>query len=395
MEIKIKSEGNTKIVSIIGKLEIKNIAEAESKLNEIGDTEKVIFDCEELEYISSVGLRLILKIGKKIKNVSIKNCSDEVFDVFQMTGFAKMFDVQKKLREISVEGAKVIGNGTVSTIYRISDDKIAKFYDEGVSLEKIKEEKERAELAFLNGVPTAISYDIVKNGNRYGIIFELLDAKNLSEVIKENPDQLENIVDKEVQLLKKFHKMSFEKNALPSIKEIGHTYVDKLNNYCSADEMKVLHKLIDDVPDRNTFLHSDFHPKNIIDSNGELFLIDMADVSLGHPIFDLCGVYFSNVFLAKRYPQYMPQILGLDAEILLKRFKLFLPKYFETDDKKFLDTAEKMLSEFAWLKILILLPEEPATLTTAEDKNERAELAKKILLTGDFVEKYREILEKL
>ena len=51
----------------------------------------------------------------------------------------------------------------------------------------IENEKKLAKLAFVAGIPTAISFDIVKIGNTFGSVFELLKAKTFNDLIKEKP----------------------------------------------------------------------------------------------------------------------------------------------------------------------------------------------------------------
>ena len=52
----------------------------------------VALDAEKLEYISSAGLRTLLKLKKKLKkDLTIRNVSDEIFDIFDVTGFSSIF----------------------------------------------------------------------------------------------------------------------------------------------------------------------------------------------------------------------------------------------------------------------------------------------------------------
>ncbi|MBQ3467039.1 MAG: hypothetical protein IJH21_01815 [Oscillospiraceae bacterium] len=82
----------------------------------------------------------------------------------------------KELRQIRVDGCEIIGRGAHAVIYKIAPDAVVKVYREDVPLERIKAEKSRARRALILGVPTAISFDIVKVGNHYGSDYELLDA---------------------------------------------------------------------------------------------------------------------------------------------------------------------------------------------------------------------------
>ena len=164
--------------------------------------EAITVDADALDYISSAGLRVLMRLRKETGIVpSIVNASDEVYNIFETTGFTEMFDVQKKLREISVEGCKLIGQGANGKVYRLDEDKIVKLYDY-IGLDMVKREKENARKVLVSGVPCVIPYDVVKSGDKYGLVFEMLDCDTLGHIFAENPDRFDELSDKYVQLAK-------------------------------------------------------------------------------------------------------------------------------------------------------------------------------------------------
>ena len=72
-------------------------AEAVKPLQEAVNKE-IILDCTELEYISSSGLRIFLSIRKDAaahgSKVIVRNISADIRQVFMMTGFISLFDIQ-------------------------------------------------------------------------------------------------------------------------------------------------------------------------------------------------------------------------------------------------------------------------------------------------------------
>ena len=60
-----------------------------------------------------------------------------------------------------MEGCEVIGQGGLGMVYRYDGDSIIKVYRPEVSLDYIKRERECSQLAFTNGLPTAIAFDVV------------------------------------------------------------------------------------------------------------------------------------------------------------------------------------------------------------------------------------------
>lgn len=55
----------------------------------------VVLDLSDLEFISSAGLRAIMRLDKVSREVSVVGASPEVYDVFDMTGFTQVVDVRK------------------------------------------------------------------------------------------------------------------------------------------------------------------------------------------------------------------------------------------------------------------------------------------------------------
>ncbi|MCR5543849.1 MAG: STAS domain-containing protein [Eubacterium sp.] len=61
-----------------------------------GEQDSLILDAVNLVYISSAGLRIVLKLLKKIKNVSVVNVDGDIYDIFSLAGFTNMMVVEKK-----------------------------------------------------------------------------------------------------------------------------------------------------------------------------------------------------------------------------------------------------------------------------------------------------------
>ena len=120
-----------------------------------------------------------------------------------MTGFTEMMAVEKAYRVVSVEGCEEIGRGAKGTIYRIDQDNVVKVYNNPSALDDIQHEREVAKLALILGLPTAISYDVVRVGDSYGSVFELLNASAFSLILASEPEKMDWCVKEYVALLKK------------------------------------------------------------------------------------------------------------------------------------------------------------------------------------------------
>ena len=230
------------------------------------------------------------KQNKGKSGITIRNVSPEVYEILEDTGFTKLFETQKALKKYSLEGARLIGQGGSGAVYRIDNETIIKVFPKGTPLELIERERHLAKEALVAGIPTAISYSVVRADERYGILFELIDAGTLAEVMTSDPEKYDTYVDKYVCLLKTIHSTQGNPEAVPKTKKIYNMAIDACEDWYSAGKLKKLRALVESIPEADTLIHGDFHPTNIMVSGEELILIDMGDMSIGHPVFDMAAI---------------------------------------------------------------------------------------------------------
>lgn len=103
MEIEKEQHQDISVFKIKGRLDSKTSPDFEEKINEssIGGVKNMIFDFKDLEYISSAGLRVILKATKEMKRTSglIVLCSmqDYVREVFEIAGFDTFLPIEETI----------------------------------------------------------------------------------------------------------------------------------------------------------------------------------------------------------------------------------------------------------------------------------------------------------
>ncbi|MBQ1515472.1 MAG: anti-sigma factor antagonist, partial [Lachnospiraceae bacterium] len=194
------------IIELKGRIDSVNAEQTENdildQLTGLGDCE-VVLDAAELEYVSSAGLRVILRLKKNYPNLRMVNVNSEVYEILDMTGFTEIITVEKQYRVVSIEGCEEIGHGANGTIYRIDQDNVVKVYNNADALADIQHEREVAKLALILGIPTAISYDVVKVGDSYGSVFEMLRARSFSKILANEPEKMDWCVQEYVSMLKK------------------------------------------------------------------------------------------------------------------------------------------------------------------------------------------------
>ncbi|MGM9938059.1 MAG: anti-sigma factor antagonist [Candidatus Ornithomonoglobus sp.] len=351
--MKYKFENSILTIYLSGRIDTSNSEAIDKEFSDLcgnNPNDKIVLDAENLEYISSAGLRVLLKLKKTYNNVSIVNVSSEVYEIFEMTGFTNILDIKKALRTISIDGCEEIGRGGMGVVYRLDADTIIKLYSDKVPMSDIERERTYAQASFVHGIPTAISYDIVKCGDNFGILFELVNSDTISRMINKHPEKKDEYIEKYSLILKDMHKVDMGSDILPKTKDLYHGWIDEMNIYYTPEEIRKLHKLVDWVPDRNTFIHGDYHLNNVMKQGEEFLLIDMADVSCGHPIFDLSEMYLTHSFMGQMAPQQVKGFLGVDAECANEVWNKFLKIYFNGMDEQQVNSIVSILQTFCMLK---------------------------------------------
>ncbi len=276
------------------------------------DGAPVVLDAEGLEYISSAGLRVLLRIRKTHPEMRITGVNSEVYEILDMTGFTEMMPVEKAYRVVSVEGCEEIGRGANGTIYRIDQDNVVKVYNNADALADIQHEREVAKLALILGIPTAISYDVVKVGESYGSVFELLNARSFSKILANEPEKMDWCASEYVKLLKKIHGTLVPAGKLPDMKETALSWARFVQEYLPEEAGKKLVALVEAVPHDDHMIHGDYHTKNVELQNDEVLLIDMDTLAVGHPIFELASMFNSFIGFSELDHEIIKKFQGFD-----------------------------------------------------------------------------------
>ena len=336
--MKSKFENNALTIFLEGNVDTSNAEQVGADIDKIRAQYPdggLILDLENLKYISSAGLRQILRLKKKESDYKIINCSSEIYEIFDMTGFAEMMDIQKGYRKMSVEGCEVIGEGSNGVVYRINPDTIIKVYKNSDALEDIKRERELAKTALILGINTAIPFDVVKVGDMYGSMFELLSAKSLTKLIVAEPENKDNYIKVFADMLKEIHNTPVKPGTLPDMKEKAISWVEWLQPHIPVDTYEKLHKLVEDVPHTDNMLHGDYHTNNVHYANGESILIDMDTLSVGHPVFEFASIYLAYRGFGEVDHNRVEKFLKLDWDTAGYVWEKLIDLYFEDKDDAF------------------------------------------------------------
>ena len=99
LELKISTDDGSLLVQLIGRISYTESNEFQTKLDELllKDERKIVFDCTELSFISSAGLRAILQLAKQAPTEDRKlvfyGLQENVAHIFDISGFTKILKI--------------------------------------------------------------------------------------------------------------------------------------------------------------------------------------------------------------------------------------------------------------------------------------------------------------
>ena len=364
MTIQFTNNNGDATITLCGRLDTSVSTEIKSEIDKNLATAENInsltMDAEGLEYISSSGLRILLVLAKSYKNFKVVNVNPDVYDVLNMTGFSKIINVERALRQLSIDGCEQIGVGGVGTVYRLDGDTIIKVFREGTTIDEVRKEITMSKEAFVMGTPTAISFDIVKVGSQYGLVYELLNAETLSSCIKRAPERIDEYARQYANLFRQLHSIEVPADSnVPNAIEHERQQIFHVSRYFPKESINLLLQILDTIPTGNRLLHLDLQVKNTMMQDNELMLIDMGEMGYGHPVLDLGHAYSSMVLLIGDYDK----TIGIPRELGNKVWDLAINYYFEglpadvIEQRKAQIDVVARIRNFSWLALSDSFPE--------------------------------------
>ena len=375
--IEFKDEKEKFILIFHGSINSQNSEEiGKTIFDKIDGKDKVVFDFNDVDFISSAGLRIILKCGKAINNFEVINVKPEVYEVFDMTGFTQILKISKCLREISIEGKELIGEGYMGRVYRLDAETIIKVYYRNSSMEDIRREINLAKTAFVLGIPTAIPFDIVKvKEGYYGSVFELLNSDCFNNLFIKHPEKTDEYISLYINLLKEIMSIRVKDGStLPHKIDVAKAWYNDIcnKNVFDTNVLSKMKKLIDEIPDDNHIIHGDFHIKNIMMQGDEPLLIDMDTLGVGHEIFEFTAFFLTYIGYPSTDKNNTMDFLGLSQETCDKIFYTTIDTIFADRSKQ---EREQILDKLAlfgyfWLvqKTLFFEPQNVVRLEHAKQE---------------------------
>ena len=354
--ISCRTENDILNITLRGRIDSVNAPDTENEINEAraaSDAKSIVLDCDALEYISSTGLRVILRLKKAVPDLKLINVSPEVYSIFDTTGFTRLMDIQKAFRVISVDGCEVIGRGAKGKVYRIGRDTIVKVFLPEISVEEIDQERELARTAFILGIPTAIPYDVVRiREGGFGSVFELLDAKSFARLLISGEKTVSEIASLKTDLLRIIHSTEAEPGIIPDMRQTAMSWAGPIKDLLSPEENEKLCAMINEMPEDHHMIHGDFHIKNIMLQGDEVLLIDMDSVACGHPVFELASMFNTYRAFRELEKSDFSDFLGIPNETASRIWSETLRRYLNSSDEEYVQSVENKAMLLGYTRLL-------------------------------------------
>lgn len=316
----------------------------------------VVFDMHQLKYISSAGLRAMVAFLKGHDNVVVEDVGPQVYEVLDVSGFTSLVSIIRQPTPIdtSLVSGDPIARGSNGLIYLVDSETIVKMFTHKTSRQEIMDEWKNARNAFLLGVPSVVCYALVTDGDRVGIQFEKMATVTLTELIDE--EGFAAYSKRFAELFMELHSLHDPQRTLRNVKDIYRSTVD-MADYLAPSERQEILDFIDAIDERDSILHGDFHPKNIGEAEGDLILLDMAEISYGHPIFDLLSTYYDLIFsgktTGKEHPEITKMFFGLEVPELADLWDRTLDVYFDGPTQEQKDFLNDTLDALVGVKVIL------------------------------------------
>lgn len=207
-----------------------------------------------------------------------------------------------------------------------------------VKLFNLVNEAELAEREFLTartvfemGVPTPEPLQLVTDGERRGVEYELISNKrSFTRIISQEPERLEEISLVFARMARELHTMKADTSRLTSVKErLRRFYLEKGDKVTEEYKERAL-DFIDKTPDADTCLHGDLHIGNVITDGRRNLWIDLGQFCYGEPEWDLGWLW---TLCNNMDGQRSNFILHVTPETLKAHWNIFLAAYLGTNDQ--------------------------------------------------------------
>ena len=295
-----------------------------------------------------------------------------------------------ELRNVDVSQYELINQGGQGAIYRFDKDRVLKLYF-AYGYDTVLQLESKEKILHEAGIPVLLSDEIVRCGDKFGVIKKYVTGKSLGECLMSDPADFENLARIYTDNIKKIHRC---KGKHACLKDAKRNYFDRLQviaqaGLISESEYSGFEKFLDRIPDTDNWLHGDPHARNFIPCNGDVLMVDLDVFGYGHHVFDLAQIY--AYFVAMQNSPNVLKYIGVDSVKGEQLWKFFADRYFDIDDEDTISTIETELNYFSSIFRLILLSHRKDIAQDSDVKKHVQYIREQVLPNLDSVERVFEV----
>ena len=243
--------------------------------------------------------------------------------------------------------------GTPLTYTHKTRPTMAKLFNLVNEAELAEKEFLTARAVFEMGIPTPEPLQLITDGERRGVEYELIKNKrSFTRIISQEPERLEEISLAFARMARKLHDTKADTSRFTSIKERLHRFYQEKSDLVTEEYKERALNFIDKSPDAETCLHGDLHIGNVITDGRRDLWIDLGQFSYGEPEWDLGWMWtICNQMDGKR----SDFILHVTPETLKAHWNIFIAAYLGTDDQAVIGQYTKRLMAYYAVRLPYML----------------------------------------
>ena len=257
-------------------------------------------------------------------------------------------------KQINLNDYVQTGEGGTSLTYtHKTRPTMAKLFNLVNEAELAEKEFQTARAVFEMGIPTPEPLQLVTDGERRGVEYELIKNKrSFTRIISQEPERLEEISLSFARMARELHDIKADTSRFMSIKErLRRFYLEKGDRVTEEYKERALN-FIDKAPDADTCLHGDLHIGNVITDGQRDLWIDLGQFGYGEPEWDLGWMWtLCNQMDGKR----SDFILHVTPETLKAHWNIFITAYLGTDDQAVIGQYTKRLKAYYAVRLPYML----------------------------------------
>ncbi|MCQ6568929.1 aminoglycoside phosphotransferase family protein [Bacillus mycoides] len=196
-----------------------------------------------------------------------------------------------------------IAKGNTAEIY-LCDNKVVKLFKEYLPNTESLYEARKQKYAYSCGLHVPKVFEVTEIQGRQAIIMEYVEGESVGELLLNNLSKAEYFISICVSIQQKIHAISVSSDEIEPMEERLYRQINSVHDLDEKQKGNILKKL-DSITFEPRVCHGDFHPFNVIMSNGDVNIIDWVDASSGDIRADVFRTYLlysqNSVELAEMY----------------------------------------------------------------------------------------------